>query len=89
MVGSHKKFIPNDKPRSWVLAILSVLIGMGGGVLGFVGAYWSIPSLYYVGLLIFAVCAAVSIPAIILFTIRFMLGHYRNLTNAPWNQQQW
>lgn len=84
-----KPFIPRDKPKSWVIAILGVLIGLGGGLMGFVGAGMNIMLLYYLGVSIFFICWIVAFPTMLFFIFRNFSGCYRKLEEKNWREQIW
>jgi hypothetical protein len=84
-----KPFIPRDKPKSWVIAVLSVLIGLGGGLMGFSGAAMKIMPLYYLGTSIFLICWIVGFPSILFFIFRNFSGCYKKLEVKNWKEQMW
>ena len=84
-----KPFIPRDKPKSWVIGILGVLIGLGGGLTGFIGAGMKIAPLYYLGISVFVVCWIAAFPSMLFFVFRNFSGRYRNLEERNWKDQLW
>lgn len=84
-----KPFIPRDKPKSWVIAILGSLIGLGGGLIGFVGAGMKVVPLYYFGVSIFVVCWVITFPTMLFFVIRNFSGCYKKLEEKNWKEQVW
>jgi len=85
----RKPFIPRDKPRSWIVFVLSVLLGLAFGLCAFAaGSYgWSIAkTVLTTG---FAACSGVAALAGITCGIGMATGRYGNLQEKPWRDQVW
>jgi len=86
---SSKPFIPRNKPKFWVIGVLSGLLGLAFGLLGFTSAYFHIAILpiFFMGCFLicwlsFAVCWVGSI-------VGLVSGRYRNMQDRAWRDQVW
>lgn len=84
-----KPFFPRDKPKSFVLAILFVLIGLVCGLLAFAGAALNVAFLRSLGTTLFLGCWLVAFPSLVLFNIKNFAGRYRGLDEKDWKDQEW
>ena len=85
-----RPFIPQDKPKSWVIFVLAVLIGLlVFGPIGFLGAYFEVTELYLLAAFGFMSCWLVAAVTLIVFFAKLISGKYRNLPPRPWSDQVW
>lgn len=90
MTGDRKPFFPRDKPKSWVLFISSVLIGI-------LVLTPSILIAHFVGLNVVVEIIKFVLLAMggfgfvmgIVFNYKLLRGKYRNLSSRPWSDQEW
>jgi len=83
-----RSFIPRDKPRSWVIFMCSILLGLVvlGPLLFLTAGIRVIYDLVVAG---FGLCAIVAIFAWFVFFVGLLGGKYRNLPERPWKEQVW
>lgn len=85
-----KPFIPRDKPRSWVVFILSVLTGLLlASPMMFIGRYLYLELISSVGEFIFSVCWTTGFIFLSVFIFSMLSGKYRNITEQDWGKQRW
>jgi hypothetical protein len=83
-----KPFIPRDKPRSWVVFMLSALLGLAFGLCAFAAASCGWPIAKAIFIAGFAVCWAVAALAGVTCGIGMATGRYGNLREEPWRERQ-
>ena len=84
-----KTFIPRDKPKSWVVFVLSALLGLAFGLCAFAAALngWLIAkAIFTTG---FAACWVVAALAGVTCGIGMATGRYASLQEKPWRDQLW
>jgi len=84
-----KPFIPRDKPKSWVVFVLSALLGLAFGLCAFAAASHGWPIAKTIFIAGFATCWAVGALAGITCGIGMATGRYGNLQEKPWRVQVW
>jgi hypothetical protein len=84
-----KPFIPRDKPKSWVVFVLSALLGLAFGLCVFAAASygWPIAKAFFIAG--FAACWALGAFAGLICGIGMATGRYGNLQEKPWREQVW
>jgi energy-coupling factor transporter transmembrane protein EcfT len=88
--GIKKSFIPRNKPKSFVVAIIAALIGgLCGGPLMFGGHFLNISSLIVFGKILFVFCWIVFAIMGIFFAFGMLAGRYRDMQEKDWTQQIW
>ena len=89
-VDNKKPFIPRDKPKSWVIAILSILIGLliAAPIL-FVGHKFGITFLKLIGHILFIFSWATGMVSMIIFFIGNLQGKYETVEERVWKDQVW
>jgi hypothetical protein len=90
MDKNKKTFIPRDKPKSWIIAILS---GLGGlfiaGPLIFLGYFLEWEFLKYLGMVLFAGFWLDFMLMGLLFMVGSLQGKYKNMSEKDWQDQVW
>ena len=84
-----KPFIPRDKPKSWVVFVLSGLIGLAFGLCAFASAsqgWLTAKTIFSVG---FILCWAIGAAAVITCAHGMLTGRYGNIQDRPWEDQVW
>ncbi len=85
-----KPFIPRDKPKSWVIGILSGLCGLLiAGPLMFLGYFLKLKFLRYVGISLFMGCWFTFALMWLLFVLRLLLRKYKKIIDKEWQDQVW
>jgi len=84
-----KPFLPRDKPKSWILAVLFGLIALPCGLLAFAGASWHMTYPQYLGTTLFVACWLVAFPNVAYFCIKNFSGRYGRLEDKDWKDQVW
>lgn len=88
-MSEPKPFIPNDKPKSWVIFILAGLIGLAVGLVGFAAAWAGISWLKRAAIFIFVLCWLVSAATWLVFIFGLLTGRYKNIQPREWSEQLW
>ena len=87
---SSKRFIPKNKPKSWVVFIISILVALLVAVpIVFAGAYFHIESFEHIGNTLLILCILLFIPSWLVFPAGALKGKYRNLVARDWGEQLW
>ncbi len=86
---NSRTFIPNDKPKFWVIGILAGLIGFGAGLVAFAATVAGINIIKQVFIAIFMVCWLTFAVSWFGCLIGFLSGRYRHLQSKPWSEQVW
>jgi len=91
MKDSNKEsFIPLNKPKSWVISVISALAGLLiAGPIIFLGAYLDIALIKGIGITLFFVCCSTGAVTAIYLTIGMIKGKYRNMKDREWRKQLW
>lgn len=84
-----RPFIPNDKPRSWVIAVCSGLCGLAVGLVAFVAAFAKLQLLKSLALIAFVSCWVVLALSGLSFLVGLLSGRYRRVEARPWSEQVW
>jgi hypothetical protein len=88
--GIKKPFIPRDKPKSFVIAIIAGLIGgLIGGPVMFGGHFLGISGIIIFGKILFMACWLVAASTGIFFAFGLITGKYKNIEDKDWNHQLW
>ncbi len=86
---SSRPFFPDDKPRSWVIAISAGLLGLLMGIAAF-GAAWAeyevIKTVFFAA---FAACWVLFVVCWVVFIVGQVSGRYRTIQPRPWREQVW
>lgn len=83
-------FIPRDKPKFWVVAIIAGLVGvLVAGPIALVGVIYDLPFLNWLGTVVFF--SAWTIAAFMwgIFVVGLIQGKYRGIRDLPWSEQLW
>ena len=86
---SARAFIPRDKPKSWVIAVVACMTGFGIGVVAFLLALNGLPVAMDVARPMFLFCWAVGAAAGVSFLLGLFTGRYRRVEEKPWRDQIW
>jgi len=87
---NRKPFIPRNKPRSWVVFVLSVLCGLFiAGPLLFGGLYFEINEVATLGKVLFFLFWAVAAIMWFVLITGLISGKYKNLPEKDWHEQVW
>ncbi len=91
MLNDDKKpFIPRDKPKSWVVLLIAILIGLliGGPIL-FVSAIYDLLFLRAIGMIIFVGAWTTGVVMACVFVFGILRGKYGDIRDLPWSEQVW
>ncbi len=88
MAGA-RPFLPMDKPRSWVVFNLAVLVGLALGLLGAAAAWLNLAFALSVLETLFFACWLVAAISWLGFRLGMSSGRYHNLPARPWREQVW
>lgn len=89
MQPHRRPFIPQDKPRFWVVFVLAGLCGLFAGLVAFVA---ELQGLSYVAgpfKVVFFVAWIVGAINGLGFTAGLLTGKYTNIRERPWKEQVW
>jgi len=86
---SKRPFIPPDKPRSWVIMIISNLMGLAAGALGFIASWLDVPLLLEVSRFLLIACVVIGLLAGVVFVTGALTGRYKGLEARAWQDQVW
>ena len=89
MHQSQETFFPTDKPRSWVIAVSSGLIGLLFGSLTFVGYFIGSHFLFNASRFLFAICGLVVLLMMLIFLVNSASGKYREMRSSKWRDRPW
>ncbi|MDD2274139.1 MAG: hypothetical protein PHP95_05585 [Desulfuromonadaceae bacterium] len=85
-----KPFIPRDKPKSWIIGILAGLTGLLiAGPLLFVGYFFRLQLLQYLGRTLFVVCWLTFALMWLLVIAQSLRGKYKKMSEKEWRDQVW
>jgi len=84
-----KPFIPRDKPKSWIVFVLSALLGLAFGLCAFAAGSYSWPIAKAIFIAGFAACWTLGALAGVTCGIGMATGRYDNLQERPWRDQVW
>ena len=76
-------FIPRDKPKSWVVFVLSALLGLAFGLCAFIAAVYGWPTVKGIFIAGFVICWAVGAIASVICGIGMAIGRYGDLQEQP------
>ena len=84
---SDEPFVPTDRPRSWLLALIFVLAALlVVAPLQFL--LQSTPAAPFNSVVFVALVVSAG-GSFLFYMVRSVLGHYGALRTLPWRQQQW
>ncbi len=88
--ATRKPFIPRDKPKSWVVLLIAILVALliGAPVL-FLGAVFDLAFLHAVGRVIFYGAWATGAVMACVFVFGVVRGKYGDIRELPWSEQEW
>jgi uncharacterized membrane protein YGL010W len=86
---SSRPFFPDDKPRSWVIAISAGLLGLLLGSIAFGAAWAGLQVIKTLSLAAFVACWATFAICWAIFFVGQLSGRYRNMRPRPWREQVW
>jgi len=87
---SKKPFLPQDKPKSWIVFIIGILAGLLiAGPLMFSGIFQEIEAFQFLGKLLFTCCWIVAALMWVVFISRSIAGHYKGIEDRDWDEQVW
>ena len=90
MNKQKKSFFPKDKPKSWVIAVSSALMGLLLAVpVMLLGMYLEIDLVKAIGTIMFVLCWAVFAITSCVCAVGMLTGKYRNLKEKEWREQLW
>ena len=85
-----KPFFPKDKPKSWVVFISCILAGLLiAGPLLLSGIVFEIEALEFLGGILFWCCWIMAAAMWLVFILRSIAGHYREIEHRDWSEQIW
>ena len=88
--ASKDPFLPRDKPKSWIVFIVSGLLGvLIAGPIALSGIWFEIEALVSVGRLLLWSCWAVAVSMWIVHFSRSIAGHYKDVGDHDWKDQIW
>ena len=85
-----KPFIPSDKPKSWVVLLIAILVGLliGGPIL-FVSVIYDLSFLRAIGMIIFVGAWTTGVVMACVFVLGVLRGKYGDIRDRPWSEQVW
>jgi len=84
------RLIPKDKPKSWVIMLLSCLKGLFVAIpVMLIGYYLKYETLLGVGMFIYAACWLIFAAMWIVYIIGSAKGKYYNVEERDWFDQVW
>lgn len=86
---SAEPFIPNDKPRSWVITVCAGLMGLAVGFVAFLAAWLGLSALKAVAVTAFVLCWVVLAAFGLVFLAGLLTGRYSKVESRPWKEQVW
>jgi hypothetical protein len=87
---SKKSFIPQNKPKSWVFGVFSVLSAvLFAGPLSIAGIHYSLPKVEFVGRAMFWLSWAIGVVSWLIFMAKLVGGKYRGIQEKSWKEQIW
>lgn len=90
IVSKTKPFIPRDKPKTWVISIVSSMIGLlVGGPLAILGRKLGIDVVFYFGATIFILSWFISFVSMATFVVGSSSGKYKKIKEVKWSEQIW
>ncbi len=85
-----KSFIPQNKPKSWVVGVVAILIALLlASPIAVIGAVYKIEIIKSIGTVIFLACWGVAAIMWFVFIFGLLTGKYRNIELKEWSQQSW
>lgn len=85
-----KPFIPRDKPKSWIIFICGVLIGLlVAGPLAILGSALNFWLLKIIGSVLFFACWAIAAIMFFVGIISRISGNWKKLEDRNWKDQVW
>jgi hypothetical protein len=89
MTSANRPFIPQDKPKSWVIFVLAGLGGLGVGLIGFGLRWLGFTTSANAAMVLFIGCWLVMAFAGLILAVRMLSGSYKDLQSKPWREQKW
>jgi hypothetical protein len=88
-MSSTEPFFPTDKPRSWVIAVSSGLLGLLMGLCAFGADWFEFQFLKTIFVYGFVACwVTLAIFGLILL-VGLVSGKYQEIEPRPWSEQVW
>jgi hypothetical protein len=85
-----KPFIPRDKPKSWVVAMLAGICNMlFSGPMMLLGAIFKIQIIKSIGITLFLAGCITFVVMLLIFQVNNLNGVYKNLKEDDWSNQLW
>ena len=88
-ISNSEQFIPRDKPRSWVIAVLAALSGLGAGLIAFAADALAIDFIKVVAITLFVVSLVTFAVSWLVLISGIISGRYATLEPKDWNDQLW
>jgi uncharacterized membrane protein HdeD (DUF308 family) len=82
-------FIPRDKPKSWVLTVLSGLLGLAIGLLAFAADWAELNVLSALLKALFVLCWIAGAVSWCGFALGMLSGKYKAMQARSWKEQIW
>lgn len=86
---TKRPFIPQDKPRFWVIFILAGLITLAVGLAAFVAAWLELRLIEKILMTLLKLGWGVMAVSWLGFAFGVVSGRYRNLKSKAWKEQVW
>ena len=86
---ARRPFLPENKPRSWVIGVSAGLLGLFFGLLAFAAAWFELQTLKSLLLVLFAACWVVFAASWLVFAAKLASGRYASVQSRPWREQVW
>lgn len=85
-----KPFLPRDKPKSWTIFIICVLISvLVAGPIVVLGLYLEIRLIELIGRYLFFTCWAIGVVMWCFYMYGLVTGRHRHLPERDWKDQIW
>jgi len=88
-MNKGRAFIPRNKPRSWVIGVLSSLFGSGSGLIAFVAAHTDLLLVKWISSTLFLLCWLVFAVSWIICFVGSITGRYHDIEDRDWKEQVW
>ena len=87
---TSKAFLPRDKPKSWIMFVISILAGLlVAGPLAVSGIALEIETLESAGTTLLWSCCVFGGTMWLLYICRSIAGHYKDIESRDWREQIW
>ena len=88
--SSSKPFLPRDKPKSWIIFVISGLVGLLlAAPMAICGVVFQVDALRAVGTTLLWCFWAIGATMWLIYIFRSIAGRYKEIEERDWGQQVW